>query len=311
MKKYLLFIFTSVLLAAVVFVLFENVTRVVGGSRSLFALVGTAGTTDEEMVSAVERLVELGHRRIAFLGGYADSVVRGERLEGFGAAFAAATLAYWSEAPVRILGEVLPVDGPFGDFSDEEGFRAQARRSAGEYGVPERLLELGRRNDVKLPARTVRGLERFCRFSGFDRFIAVWVRTTSVLRHRRDFHQVVVDYAAELAKKARIERNPVYLDAIAAVFIGGASMSGGVGKIMGVVVGALIMGVMNNGMSILGVNIDWQQVIKGMVPDPYSRLKGCPFHPRCPVALDVCKAEMPPLYNTAPGQRVACWLARG
>jgi putative multiple sugar transport system permease protein len=55
------------------------------------------------------------------------------------------------------------------------------------------------------------------------------------------------------------------LDVIAAVFIGGASMSGGVGTIVGAVVGAFIMGVMNNGMSILGVGIDWQQVIKGLV----------------------------------------------
>ncbi|MHC8494189.1 multiple monosaccharide ABC transporter permease [Thalassospira sp. SM2505] len=55
------------------------------------------------------------------------------------------------------------------------------------------------------------------------------------------------------------------LDVIAAVFIGGASMSGGVGKVIGAVVGALIMGVMNNGMSIIGVGIDWQQVIKGLV----------------------------------------------
>lgn len=55
------------------------------------------------------------------------------------------------------------------------------------------------------------------------------------------------------------------LDVIAAVFVGGASMTGGSGKIVGVVVGALIMGVMNNGMSILGVGIDYQQVIKGLV----------------------------------------------
>ncbi|HQU69729.1 MAG TPA: sugar ABC transporter permease [Albidovulum sp.] len=55
------------------------------------------------------------------------------------------------------------------------------------------------------------------------------------------------------------------LDVIAAVFIGGASMSGGVGKIVGVVVGAFIMGVMNNGMSIMGIGIDYQQVIKGLV----------------------------------------------
>ena len=55
------------------------------------------------------------------------------------------------------------------------------------------------------------------------------------------------------------------LDVIAAVFIGGASMAGGSGKIVGVVVGAFIMGIMNNGMSILGIGIDYQQVIKGLV----------------------------------------------
>ncbi len=55
------------------------------------------------------------------------------------------------------------------------------------------------------------------------------------------------------------------LDVIAACFIGGASASGGVGKVMGAVIGAFIMGVMNNGMSILGVGIDYQQVIKGLV----------------------------------------------
>ncbi len=55
------------------------------------------------------------------------------------------------------------------------------------------------------------------------------------------------------------------LDVIAAVFIGGASMTGGSGKILGAVVGALILGVMNNGMSIMGIGIDYQQVIKGLV----------------------------------------------
>ena len=55
------------------------------------------------------------------------------------------------------------------------------------------------------------------------------------------------------------------LDVIAAVFIGGASMSGGSGRIVGAVIGAFIMGVMNNGMSILGIGIDYQQVIKGLV----------------------------------------------
>jgi putative multiple sugar transport system permease protein len=55
------------------------------------------------------------------------------------------------------------------------------------------------------------------------------------------------------------------LDVIAACFIGGASAYGGVGQVVGAVVGAFIMGVMNNGMSILGIGIDYQQVIKGLV----------------------------------------------
>jgi putative multiple sugar transport system permease protein len=55
------------------------------------------------------------------------------------------------------------------------------------------------------------------------------------------------------------------LDVIAACFIGGASAYGGVGRVGGAVVGAMIMGVMNNGLSILGIGIDWQLVIKGFV----------------------------------------------
>lgn len=55
------------------------------------------------------------------------------------------------------------------------------------------------------------------------------------------------------------------LDVIAAVFIGGASMAGGVGTIIGAVVGAFLMGVLNNGMSIMGIGIDYQQMIKGLV----------------------------------------------
>ena len=70
------------------------------------------------------------------------------------------------------------------------------------------------------------------------------------------------------------------LDVIAACFIGGASASGGVGKVMGVVIGAFVMGVMNNGMSIYGLGIYWQQVVKGIVllaavyVDVYQKNKG-------------------------------------
>lgn len=55
------------------------------------------------------------------------------------------------------------------------------------------------------------------------------------------------------------------LDAIAAAFIGGTAVSGGIGKISGAIVGALIMGVLNMGLSIMSVDPAWQQAIKGLV----------------------------------------------
>ncbi len=69
------------------------------------------------------------------------------------------------------------------------------------------------------------------------------------------------------------------LDAIAACYVGGASTTGGVGTIIGAIVGGLFMGVLNNGMSIMGIGIDWQQSIKGFVLlgavafDLYSKAK--------------------------------------
>lgn len=55
------------------------------------------------------------------------------------------------------------------------------------------------------------------------------------------------------------------LDCIAACFIGGASAYGGIGTVIGAIIGALVMGVLNNGMSILGVGSDMQMTIKGFV----------------------------------------------
>ena len=55
------------------------------------------------------------------------------------------------------------------------------------------------------------------------------------------------------------------MDAIAAVVVGGTSMSGGSGKIGGTIIGGLIIGVLNNGLNLLNVNSFWQYVVKGIV----------------------------------------------
>ena len=55
------------------------------------------------------------------------------------------------------------------------------------------------------------------------------------------------------------------LDAIAACYVGGASVSGGAGTIGGALIGCLVIGILNNGMSLLGISPDWQQTVKGIV----------------------------------------------
>ncbi len=55
------------------------------------------------------------------------------------------------------------------------------------------------------------------------------------------------------------------MDAIAACFIGGASAYGGVGKITGIMIGAALMGVINQGMSIMGISANYQSAVKGIV----------------------------------------------
>ncbi len=69
------------------------------------------------------------------------------------------------------------------------------------------------------------------------------------------------------------------MDAIASCFIGGASAYGGTGTVTGAVIGAVFMGVLNNGMSILGIDMNWQRAVKGAVLlaavlfDVYSKKK--------------------------------------
>lgn len=72
-------------------------------------------------------------------------------------------------------------------------------------------------------------------------------------------------YAARLNAATPKAGNLFELDAIAAAYIGGASASGGVGTVIGAIIGGLVMGVINNGMGLMGLGIDWQQVVKGLV----------------------------------------------
>lgn len=72
-------------------------------------------------------------------------------------------------------------------------------------------------------------------------------------------------YAARLNAATPKAGTNFELDAIAACFIGGASATGGIGTVLGAIIGGLVMGVMNNGMSLIGLGIDWQQGIKGLV----------------------------------------------
>ena len=72
-------------------------------------------------------------------------------------------------------------------------------------------------------------------------------------------------FAARLNSASPVAGQSFEMDAIASCFIGGASAYGGTGTISGALIGALIMGVLNNGMSLMGLSQNLQQVVKGLV----------------------------------------------
>jgi putative multiple sugar transport system permease protein len=74
-----------------------------------------------------------------------------------------------------------------------------------------------------------------------------------------------VIFAGRLNQAGPTAGNQFELDAIAAAFIGGAAVQGGVGKVVGAVTGGLIMGVINNGMSLIGAPVERVMFVKGVV----------------------------------------------
>jgi putative multiple sugar transport system permease protein len=72
-------------------------------------------------------------------------------------------------------------------------------------------------------------------------------------------------FAARLDSATPMAGDGFELDAIGACFIGGASAYGGIGTVSGSVIGALIMGILNNGMNIIGMDSNLQKLVKGLV----------------------------------------------
>ena len=76
---------------------------------------------------------------------------------------------------------------------------------------------------------------------------------------------LVADYCAAHGIRWYVRGLRNEMDAIASCFIGGASAYGGIGKVSGMIIGALLMGVINKGMMIVGVDANYQKVVKGIV----------------------------------------------
>jgi putative multiple sugar transport system permease protein len=72
-------------------------------------------------------------------------------------------------------------------------------------------------------------------------------------------------FAGRLNQAGPTAGNNFELDAIAAAFIGGAAVQGGVGKVVGAITGGLIMAVINNGMSLIGAPSERVMLVKGLV----------------------------------------------
>lgn len=100
--------------------------------------------------------------------------------------------------------------------------------------------------------------------------LASGIKTKSVVRKAFLLDGIITAIAAVVFMARQASGTPAggvsyEFDAITAVVVGGASLSGGVGNVYGTLIGALIVGIVNNMQNLLGVNTYWQQVIKGLI----------------------------------------------
>ena len=104
------------------------------------------------------------------------------------------------------------------------------------------------------------------------------------------------------------------LDAIAAVFIGGAAVSGGIGTVTGSIVGGLVMAVLNNGLQLMGVGSDRVQIIKGLVllvavgVDVWNKSQGRPSITGLPHARPRDAVGVRPSIRRKAAESVSSWI---
>ncbi len=119
--------------------------------------------------------------------------------------------------------------------------------------------------EATVPGRQIYALggnQKAARLSGIDtRKVFFWVYTNMSLLAA----VAGIVLSARNASATPKAGDGFEMDAIASCYIGGAAVAGGAGKIMGAVVGALVMGVLNIGMSMVGLSTDIQKIVKGLV----------------------------------------------
>jgi len=97
-------------------------------------------------------------------------------------------------------------------------------------------------------------------------------------------------------------------DDVVVMYLGKIVESASVGEIFHNAKHPYTEGLMNSIPSLTTTKKERLIPIKGVVPDPFDVPDGCGFEPRCPHAMDICKTQVPPLKEEAPGHLVSCWL---